>query len=134
MAISNGAINVSLVLDSKVLDQVVITAGGVTIKRREQGNQSTTVGAKELTQAKPFNVASALTGKVAGLQVNAVSSGVNPNVRLVLRGNRSLTGNNQALVVVDNVIVPNNILGNLNPEDVEDIQVLNGAGAAALYG
>lgn len=134
VAISNGAINVSLVLDSKVLDQVVITAGGVTIKRREQGNQSTTVGAKELTQAKPFNVASALTGKVAGLQVNAVSSGVNPQVRLVLRGNRSLTGNNQALVVVDNVIVPSNILGNLNPEDVEDIQVLNGAGAAALYG
>ncbi|MFA6277724.1 MAG: SusC/RagA family TonB-linked outer membrane protein [Pedobacter sp.] len=134
VAISGSAINVSLVLDSKTLDQVVVTAGGVNIKRREQGNQSTTVKSKELTQAKAFNVASALTGKVAGLQVNAVSSGVNPSVRLVLRGNRSLLGNNQALVVVDNVIVPSSILGNLNPEDVEDIQVLNGAGAAALYG
>ncbi|TKC12424.1 SusC/RagA family TonB-linked outer membrane protein [Pedobacter polaris] len=131
---SNNVLNVSLVLDSKVLDQVVITAGGVTIKRREQGNQSTTVGAQQLTQAKAFNVASALSGKVAGLQVNAVSSGVNPSVRLVLRGNRSLLGNNTALVVVDNVIVPSSILGNLNPEDVENIQVLNGAGAAALYG
>ncbi|WP_316786148.1 SusC/RagA family TonB-linked outer membrane protein [Pedobacter frigiditerrae] len=134
VAISNNAVNVSLVLDSKTLDQVVVTAGGVTIKRREQGNQSTTINSQQLTQAKAFNVATALTGKVAGLQVNAVSSGVNPNVRLVLRGNRSLLGNNQALVVVDNVIVPNNILGNLNPEDIEDIQVLNGAGAASLYG
>ncbi|RZK53183.1 MAG: SusC/RagA family TonB-linked outer membrane protein, partial [Pedobacter sp.] len=131
---SNNSVNVSLVLDSKTLDQVVVTAGGVNIKRREQGNQSTTVGAQTLTQAKAFNVASALSGKVAGLQVNAVSSGVNPSVRLVLRGNRSLLGNNQALVVVDNVIVPSNILGNLNPEDIENIQVLNGAGAAALYG
>lgn len=134
VALSNNVVNVSLVADSKTLDQVVVTAGGVNIKVREQGNQSTTVKAKELTQAKAFNVASALSGKVAGLQVNAVSSGVNPSVRLVLRGNRSLLGNNQALVVVDNVIQPSAILGNLNPEDVEDIQVLNGAGAAALYG
>lgn len=131
---ANNVVNVSLASDAKTLDQVVVTAGGVNIKVREQGNQSTTVKAKELTQAKAFNVASALSGKVAGLQVNAVSSGVNPSVRLVLRGNRSLLGNNQALVVVDNVIVPSSILGNLNPEDVEDIQVLNGAGAAALYG
>ncbi|RYF26816.1 MAG: SusC/RagA family TonB-linked outer membrane protein [Flavobacteriales bacterium] len=134
VAISGGTINASLVLDAKTLDAVVVTAGGVSIKVREQGNQSTTIKAQELTQAKAFNVASALTGKVAGLQVNAVSSGINPSVRLVLRGNRSLLGNNQALVVLDNVIVPNNILGNLNPEDIEDIQVLNGAGAASLYG
>lgn len=131
---SSGVVNTSLVLDAKTLDQVVVTAGGVAIKRREQGNQSTTLGSKELTQAKAFNVASALSGKVAGLQVNAVGSGVNPSVRLVLRGNRSLLGNNQALVVVDNVIVPSSVLGNLNPEDIEDIQVLNGGGAAALYG
>lgn len=125
---------IRLTADSKSLNEVVVTAGGVNIQRREQGNASTTVKAKELVQGKAFNVASALSGKVAGLQVNAVSSGVNPSVRLVLRGNRSLLGNNQALVVVDNIIVPSNILGNLNPEDIEDIQVLNGAGAAALYG
>lgn len=125
---------VRLAVDAQSLNEVVITAGGVTIQRREQGNQATTVKAVELTQGKPLNVAAALSGKVAGLQVNAVSSGVNPSVRLVLRGNRSLLGNNQALVVVDNVIVPSEILGNLNPEDIEDIQVLNGAGAAALYG
>lgn len=131
---ANGVVNTSLVLDSKTLDQVVVTAGGLTVKRREQGYTSTTLKAQELTQAKATNVATALNGKVAGLQINTVSSGVNPTVRLVLRGNRSLLGNNQALVVVDNNIVPNSILGNLNPEDIEDIQVLNGAGAAALYG
>jgi len=132
--IGSGAMNVVLTQDLNALDEVVITAGGVSIQRREQGNQATTIKAAELTQAKAFNVGSALTGKVAGLQVNAVSSGVNPSVRLVLRGNRSLLGNNQALVVVDNVIVPTSILGNINPEDIEDIQVLNGAGAASLYG
>lgn len=126
--------NVKLTVDAKSLNEVVVTAGGVSIQRREQGNQATTVKAKELTQGKGQNVAAALSGKVPGLQINAVGSGVNPAVRLVLRGNRSLLGNNQALVVVDNVIVPTNILGNLNPEDIEDIQVLNGAGAASLYG
>ncbi|WP_223833450.1 carboxypeptidase-like regulatory domain-containing protein [Pedobacter riviphilus] len=131
---ANNVVNAVLNSDVTSLNEVVVTAGGITIQRRQQGNQSTTVKAEELTQGKAFNVASALTGKVAGLQVNAVSSGVNPSVRLVLRGNRSLLGNNQALVVVDNVIVPSDILGNLNPEDIENIEVLNGAGAAALYG
>jgi TonB-linked SusC/RagA family outer membrane protein len=131
---SAGVINVALGADTRSLNEVVVTAGGVSIKNREQGNQSTSIKSEQLTQGKAFNVASALTGKVAGLQINAVSSGVNPNIRLVLRGNRSLLGNNQALVVVDNVIVPTSILGNLNPEDIENITVLNGAGAAALYG
>ncbi|RZL16659.1 MAG: SusC/RagA family TonB-linked outer membrane protein, partial [Pedobacter sp.] len=135
VAISGNSVGtIRLSADAQTLNEVVVTAGGVNIQRREQGNASTTVKAKELTQGKAFNVAAALSGKVAGLQINAVSSGVNPSVRLVLRGNRSLLGNNQALVVVDNIIVPNSILSNLNPEDIEDIQVLNGAGAAALYG
>ncbi len=134
--VSSGSstLNVVLTANSTGLDEVVITAGGIAIQRRQQGNQSTSIKAEELTQGKAFNVASALTGKVPGLQVNGVSSGVNPNVRLVLRGNRSLLGNNQALVVLDNVIVPTSILGNLNPEDIENIEVLNGGGAAALYG
>lgn len=131
---SGNVVDVTLSADTRQLNEVVVTAGGVAIKNRQQGNQSTSIRSEQLTQGKAFNVASALTGKVAGLQVNAVSSGVNPNIRLVLRGNRSLLGNNQALVVVDNVIVPTSILGNLNPEDIENITVLNGAGAAALYG
>lgn len=130
-----GALNVSLATDAKQLGEIVVTAaGGIQRKTRELGYQSTRVTGETLTQGKAPTLAAGLTGKVAGLQINAVSSGVNPNYRLVLRGNRSLTGNNQALLVLDNVITPSAVLGNLNPEDIEDINVLNGASAAALYG
>ncbi|MGK6351287.1 SusC/RagA family TonB-linked outer membrane protein [Parapedobacter sp. DT-150] len=127
-------LNVALVPTSTSLDEVVVTGAGLTAKQRQLGNASTTVSSQQITQGKAGNVAASLSGRVPGLQVNAVSGGINPNYRLVLRGQRSLTGNNQALLVVDNVIVPNSLLGNLNPEDIENIQVLNGAGAAALYG
>ncbi|MBO0952045.1 SusC/RagA family TonB-linked outer membrane protein [Fibrella sp. HMF5405] len=127
-------LDVQLKPDATNLNEVVITAGGITAQRRALGSQSTTVKAQDITQGKSSNIAAGLSGKVPGLLISAVSSGVNPSYRLVLRGNRSLTGNNQALIIIDNIISPNSILGNLNPEDIEDIQVLNGAGAAALYG
>ena len=129
------AINVSLGTDAKALNEVVVIgAGGIERQVKEQGYKTTQVTSQELTQGRSPNVATGLTGKVAGLQINAVSSGLNPNVRVVLRGNRSMTGNNQALIVIDNVIVPSEILGNLNPEDIENISVLTGASGAALYG
>lgn len=125
---------ISLTSTDKVMEEVIVTAGGIKSKRKEIGTATTTVKAESLVAGKSVSVAGGLQGKVAGLQINATGGGVNPNYRLILRGQRSLTGNNQALVVLDNVIVPNEILGNLNPEDVEDVVVLNGAGAAALYG
>src|SRR5690606_23356741 len=125
---------IALETKENVMDEVVVTAGGLMREKREEGYTATRVTGEQITQAKPVNVAAGLSGKVAGLQVNAINGGVNPTVRLILRGNRSLLGNNQALVVVDNVIVPSEILGNMNPEDIEDINVLNGAGAAAIYG
>ncbi|WP_266203940.1 SusC/RagA family TonB-linked outer membrane protein [Pontibacter kalidii] len=132
---NSGSINVKLEIDAKQLGEVVVVgAGGIERQRKEQGYNTTTINTQELTQGKSPNIATGLTGKVAGLQVNAVGSGVNPNVRVVLRGNRSMTGNNQALIVLDNVIVPSEVLGNLNPEDVESTTILNGANAAALYG
>ncbi|MBX2901783.1 MAG: SusC/RagA family TonB-linked outer membrane protein [Cyclobacteriaceae bacterium] len=127
-------VDVQLSSDVSQLNEVVVTAGGLIVQRRELGNQATTVKAMDVTQGKASNIAAGLSGKVPGLLVSAVSSGVNPNYRVVLRGQRSLLGNNQALLVLDGVITPSSILGNLNPEDIEDIQVLNGAGAAALYG
>ena len=127
-------LNAALDANQTNLNDVVITAGGIEVSRRELGAQSTTITGEQLTQSKAFNIGSALSGKVAGLQVNTVSSGVNPNVRLVLRGNRSILGDNEALIVVDNVVVPSSVLGNLNPEDIEDVEVLNGGGAAALFG
>jgi TonB-linked SusC/RagA family outer membrane protein len=125
---------ITLLSSDKTLDEVIVTAGGIKSKKREIGTANTVVKSEALTGGKSVSVAGGLQGKVAGLQINATGGGVNPSYRLILRGQRSLTGNNQALVVLDNVIVTNDILGNLNPEDIEDVVVLNGAGAAALYG
>jgi len=127
-------IDAQMASDVTQLNEVVVTAGGLVVQRRELGNMATTVQASDITQGKAANAVAGLQGKVPGLLVSAVSSGVNPNYRVVLRGNRSLLGNNQALLVLDNIITPIEVLGNLNPEDILDIQVLNGAGAAALYG
>lgn len=135
VAVTNqSSVDIVMEADAATLNEVVVVAGGLTVQRRELGNQATTVKAADITQGKSQNAMAGLSGKVPGLLVSAVSSGVNPNYRVVLRGQRSLLGNNQALLVLDNVITPSNVLGNLNPEDIEDIQVLNGAGAAALYG
>ncbi|WP_447640913.1 MULTISPECIES: SusC/RagA family TonB-linked outer membrane protein [Chitinophagaceae] len=115
-------------------EEVVVTAGGFRTKRRELGTSNTLITGKNLTMGKAVSTAAGLQGKVPGLMISGTTGGVNPNYRLILRGQRSLLGNNQALIVLDNVIVPNNILSNLNPEDIESINVLQGAGAAALYG
>ncbi len=131
---NSGSITVELSASGATMDEIVITAGGIKSRRKELGTASTVIKADNLVSGKSVTVAGGLQGKVAGLQINATDGGANPNFRVVLRGQRSLTGNNQALLVLDNVIVPNDVLGNLNPQDVEEITVLNGAGAAALYG
>ena len=131
---SESALRITLKISTSVLEEVIVTAGGIRSKRRELGTANTVIKTESLVSGKAVNVAGGLQGKVPGLQINATNGGVNPNYRLILRGQRSLTGNNQALIVLDNVIVPNTVLGNLNPEDVEELVVLNGAGAAALYG
>ncbi|MEO5888762.1 MAG: SusC/RagA family TonB-linked outer membrane protein [Ferruginibacter sp.] len=125
---------VSLADKVNMMDEFIVTAGGFKSKRKEIGTASTVIQSQTLTAGKATSIASGLQGKVAGFQVSGTGGGVNPNYRLVLRGQRSLTGNNQALIVLDNVIVPTEVLGNLNPEDIENIVVLNGSGAAALYG
>lgn len=128
-------IDVALQPDVQSLSEVVITgAAGIESRRVEMGYNATSIETRDVAQGRAANVAAGLTGKVAGMQINTTGSGVNPNVRVVLRGSRSLTGNNEALIVVDNVIVPNSILGALNPQDIQEITVLNGANAAALYG
>ncbi|MCE2656109.1 MAG: carboxypeptidase-like regulatory domain-containing protein [Sediminibacterium sp.] len=131
---SSSTLNLNLFEQVNNMEEVVVTAGGIQAKRKELGSVSTTIKAQALVAGKSTSIAGGLQGKVAGLQVSNTSGGINPNFRLILRGQRSLTGNNEALLVLDNVIVPSTMLGNLNPEDVEDIQVLNGAGAAAVYG
>lgn len=127
-------VNVVLQASGSTLNEVVISAGGIEVQKKAQGYASTDIRGGDLTTSRPVNIASGLSGKVPGMRINATSGGVNPNYRITLRGMRSLTGNNEALIVLDNVIVPNEVLGNLNPEDVANITVLQGAGASALYG
>jgi len=131
---SRGELNVKLQSKVSNLSEVVVTAGGIRTRKRDQGYASAQITGDALTAAKPLTIQAGLQGKVAGLQISATNGGVNPSFRIVLRGQRSITGNNQALIVLDNIVVPSELLGNLNPEDVEDVVVLNGASAAALYG
>jgi TonB-linked SusC/RagA family outer membrane protein len=117
-----------------LLDEVYVTAGGGSIQKRSQDYASTKLTSEKLVAGKSISIAGSLTAKVPGLQVNAITSGVNPSYRLTLRGNRSINGENQALIVIDNAVANSAILNNINPEDVEDVQVLNGAAGATLYG
>jgi TonB-linked SusC/RagA family outer membrane protein len=133
--IGSGPINVSLASDAKQIGEVVVTGAlGVQRQEREVGYATATLDTKEVTQARVTNVTQGLAGKVSGLQVQSVSSGVNPQVRVTLRGSRSLTGNNEALIVVDGIISTNDVLVALNPDDIASVSVLKGANAAALYG
>ncbi|QKG58722.1 SusC/RagA family TonB-linked outer membrane protein [Hymenobacter sp. BRD128] len=134
--IGNGTnINVALATDSKQLGEVVVTGAlGIQRQEREIGYATATLDTKEVTQARVTNVTNGLAGKVSGLQIQTLSAGVNPSVRVTLRGTRSVTGDNQALIVVDGVISTNEVLTSLNPDDIASVSVLKGANAAALYG
>ena len=126
-------IYITLAPRAKGLNDVVVTALGIMRKENSIGYSTTQVKGRDLNLTKPISVANGLTGKVSGMQVNTINNGVFAPTRIVLRGNRSLTGNNQALIVVDGSIYYNDI-SNLNPEDIESINVLKGASAAAIYG
>lgn len=132
----NGRTVIDVVMEPDLLgiDEVVVTAIGIERKSREVGFSMSRIDGEELNQARSQTISSGLMGKVAGLQINTTSGGVNPEQRVVLRGNRSFLGNNQALVVLDGVPVSIGYLQTLNPNDVQDISVLKGANASALYG
>jgi len=116
------------------IDEVVVTAMGIQRQARELGYAVTKIDSKLVTRAQTVKVTNALAGKVAGLQVNTVNNGIGSDVRLVLRGARSLLGNNQALLVLDGVPTALSYINTLNPNDIEDITILKGANASALYG
>ena len=116
------------------LNTVIVTALGIRRQPKELGYATTTINSTELNQAKVVNVATGLAGKVSGLQINLVNNGVKPSVRVTLRGNRSILGNNQALLVVDDIQLPISYFEKINGNDVENVTVLKGASASALYG
>ena len=117
------------------LDEVLInTALGSKKQKKELGYATTQVSASELMKGKATNIGSALNGKVAGLTITTPNSGVDNDVRLVLRGNRSLRGNNQPILVLDGSVVPISYINSINANDIESINILKGAGATAVYG
>ena len=132
-----GAANVyDVVLQEGFVGDEIVLTGIVGVARKADAVTSTyqVVKAEELNQAANPNAVQALAGKVSGLQITTASNGVNQNNSIVLRGNRSITGSNEALIVIDNAISSANILQNLAPESIESMNVIKGAQGAALYG
>ena len=142
-------INVSLASDSKLLEGVVVTAMGITKDQKVLSYATQQINTDNFSKAKELNVANSLSGRVAGLNLARTSSGLGGATRVVLRGDRSITGNNQALIVIDGVPMDNSNyspgganggrdggdgLSSINPDDIESINVLRGASATALYG
>ncbi len=127
-------INVTL-NDDETLGTVLVE-GAVGIKREAQSNISgvAVIKGADITQGKSLSLAQGLTGKIAGLQINTTSSGVNAQSRITLRGSRSILGNNEALVVIDGSQSTQDVFNQLNSNDIESMTVLKGQAAAALYG
>ena len=132
---ASGVINVKMQDEVKSLGEVVVT-GAVGIKRVQNATTSSQqlVKAKELTQAGSPNVIQSLAGKVSGLQINNTGNGVKSDNKITLRGSRSMSGNNEALIVIDNAISTASILGQIPPDNIENVTVIKGAQGAALYG
>ncbi len=149
--------NVALEISDAELESVVVTALGIKREEKALGYAVSTVRGEELTDAMSNNWSDALTGKVAG--INLIKSGGGPagSSKVVLRGENSLNGNSDALIVVDGVIISGasgrqtgsgsgayldgdspvdfgTSMNDINPEDIESVSVLKGPGAAALYG
>ncbi len=144
-------INVTLTSDTEDLDEVVVTALGISREKKSLGYAVQEVSGDEMNKVQSSNFATALSGKVAGVQIsNGTNMGGSSNV--IIRGSSSLTNNNQALFVVDGVPIDNSInnssyqavggagydYGNaasdINQNDIESVSVLKGAAATALYG
>ncbi len=127
---------IDVVLESSTteLDEVVVTALGIKREKREVTYVTQKVAGDELTVVAPTRAAAALAGKVAGLQINIQDNGVNPSTQILLRGLRSVSGNNSALIVIDGSISSSCAFDDLNPNDIANISVLKGATAAAMYG
>lgn len=144
-------LSVHLEEDTQKLDEVVVTALGMKRDKKALGYAMQELKGDELLSSREPNLANSLSGKVSGLQIVRSSNGVGGSSKIVLRGNSSLTGSNQPLIVVDGTPMDNftggvddvwgnsgadmgNGLSDINPEDIESMTVLKGASAAALYG
>jgi len=157
---NKATINIDLIANNTELEGVVVTALGIKREEKALGYSTTTVKGDEITNALSGNWTDALSGKVAGLNLIRSNSGPAGSNKIILRGENNLTGDNEALIVVDGVVVnqgsgrrtgiggeavygtsSDNMpadygsgFNDINPEDIESVTVLKGPGAAALYG
>ncbi len=131
---SESVVNVKLVPDASQLQEVVVTAQGIRKNQREIGYAYSKVSTEDVTVGRSPQLAQALSGKVTGLAVYNVNNSVDPSVKIVLRGFRSLTGNNEALVILDGMQTTSTVLALINPNDIESVSILKGGQAATLYG
>jgi TonB-linked SusC/RagA family outer membrane protein len=148
---NSSSLNAELKATSADLGEVVVTALGIKREKKSLGYAMQEVKGETLVSAKEPNLANALSGKVAGLQVIRSSDGPAGSAKILLRGSNSLTGSNQPLIVVDGIPIDNftgapdngywnrsldmgNGIADINPDDIESLSVLKGPSAAALYG
>ncbi|MBV3831381.1 SusC/RagA family TonB-linked outer membrane protein [Bacteroides xylanisolvens] len=145
------ALDIVLTEDTKVLNEVVVTALGLKRETKSLTYNVQQVSSDEITKVKEVNMMNSLAGKVAGVSINSSSAGIGGGARVVMRGTKSISGNNNALYVVDGVPLPSSYgtqpggryegagqsgdgISYFNSDDIESISVLSGSAAAALYG
>jgi TonB-dependent SusC/RagA subfamily outer membrane receptor len=131
---SENSVTVTIKRTNQTMTEVVVTALGVARSAKELGYSATKVKGAEITQARAVNLQNGLTGKVSGLNVATINNGVFADTRIILRGIRSLTGNNQPMLIVDGVPVDLNFINRINPNDIADVNVIKGAAGTAIYG
>jgi TonB-linked outer membrane protein, SusC/RagA family/TonB-dependent outer membrane receptor, SusC/RagA subfamily, signature region len=148
-------VNIVLVPDTEMLEEVIVTAMGIEKERKALGYAVQELNSEELLKNKSANVINSLAGKIAGVNVTQSSGAAGAGAQIILRGGTSLERDNQPLFVVDGIIYDNSTIiggnsafdgamsvassyGNrvmdINPEDIENMSVLKGPAAAALYG
>jgi len=146
-------LQVTLTQAETSLNTIVITALGIRRSEKSLTYATQQISGEQLTTVKTDNLVNSLNGKVAGLTISPSASGVGGSAKVILRGSRSASGNNQPLYVIDGIPITNTSnangqpggtfggtpdggdgISNLNPEDIASISVLEGASAAALYG
>ena len=146
---TSSVVNVSLGTDTKQLGEVVVTALGREEQKKSLGYAVQDIKGAEFTQARETNVVNSLAGKIAGVQISNSTGAAGSSSRIVIRGAKSIAGNNQPLFVIDGQPIDNSSFSNsgsgggidygngasdINPDDIESMTVLKGATASALYG
>ena len=149
---ASNTLNITMQEDAAMLDEVVVTALGITREKKSLGYSTQQIEGEELVESRNANALGALSGKVAGVQISTPSGNLGGSTRIILRGIGSITQNNRPLIVVDGVPLDNsnyNSTGtqtggggvdfgdtgfDINPDDIASMNVLKGGAAAALYG